>query len=72
MQNGLPAVCGACSYAVFDVIAVAASLDGPAALARLPAAIPSSLPADVLVVQHRGPSSRWLRACLAERSPLPV
>jgi hypothetical protein len=43
MQNGLPAVCGACSYAVFDVIAVAASVGGPAALARLPGAIPSSL-----------------------------
>ena len=44
MQNGLPAVCGAPSYTAFDVIAVAASLGGPAALARLVAAIPSSFP----------------------------
>jgi chemotaxis response regulator CheB len=44
MQNGLPAVCGAPSYTAFDVIAVALSLGGSAALARLVAAIPSSFP----------------------------
>ena len=44
MQNGRPAVCGAPSYTAFDVMAVAASLGGPAALARLVAAIPSSFP----------------------------
>jgi hypothetical protein len=44
VQNDLPAGCGAPSDTVCDVIAVAASLGGPAALARLVAAIPSSCP----------------------------
>jgi two-component system, chemotaxis family, protein-glutamate methylesterase/glutaminase len=50
MQNCLPSPHG--THCSFDLIAVAASLGGPAAVASILARLPVEFPASVLVVQH--------------------
>ena len=71
MQNCLsPAASG---HSGFDVIAVASSLGGPAALSRILSALPADFPAAFLVAQHQSPTTppaivRHLGGC----SALPV
>jgi two-component system chemotaxis response regulator CheB len=64
---------GASAAVTRDVIVIGASTGGPAALAELLGALPSDLPAAVLVVQHMSQGfmeglARWLDATC----PLPV
>jgi len=57
----------------FDIVAVAASVGGPAALGTLVAGLPADLPAAVVVVQHR--SARYpsfLEEMLRRRTALDV
>ena len=57
----------------FDVVVVAASFGGPAALTRLVAGLPADFPAPVLVVQHRTPRiDSALSDVLQRRAVLPV
>jgi two-component system chemotaxis response regulator CheB len=57
----------------FDAIAIASSAGGLAALTSLLAAVPASLPAAILVVQHLDPRHRSLIAeILSRRTALPV
>ena len=57
----------------FDVVAVASSAGGLAALTALLSSVPRDLPAAVLVVQHLDPRHRSLMAeILARRTPLEV
>jgi two-component system chemotaxis response regulator CheB len=57
----------------FDVLLVAASLGGPAALGRVLADLPADFPAAVLIVQHRTPTTGDpFTAALRRRSALPV
>jgi two-component system, chemotaxis family, protein-glutamate methylesterase/glutaminase len=72
MQNCPCAGVARSAYAAFDVVAIAASLGGPEALAQLLALLPASFPADILVIQHVAPSSTWLRHRFDQVSPLPV
>ena len=72
MQNSPYAGVARSAYAAFDVVAIAASLGGPEALAQLLRLLPASFPADVLVIQHVAPSSSWLRNRFERVSALPV
>ena len=57
----------------FDIVAVASSAGGLAALTMLLASVPGDLPASLLVVQHLDPRHRSLMAeILARRTPLTV
>ena len=57
----------------FDIVAVASSAGGLAALTMLLSSVPSDLPASLLVVQHLDPRHRSLMAeILARRTPLVV
>jgi two-component system chemotaxis response regulator CheB len=63
----------AAQAANFDVIAIASSAGGLAALTQLLSSLPSDLPASVLVVQHLDPRHRSLMAeILARRTALIV
>lgn len=63
----------AADTANFDVIAIASSAGGLAALTELLSALPADLPASVLVVQHLDPRHRSLMAeILARRTALDV
>lgn len=59
--------------AAFDVLVVAASLGGPAALKQVLAGLPADFPAAVLVVQHRTPAvdDRFI-AAVRGRAAMPV
>jgi two-component system, chemotaxis family, protein-glutamate methylesterase/glutaminase len=60
-------------YAAFDIVAIAASLGGMEAAARLLSAIPRDFPAVITLVQHLGPSSNGLvPRILGRSSMLPV
>ena len=60
-------------HANFDIVAVASSAGGLAALTMLLASVPRDLPASLLVVQHLDPRHRSLMAeILARRTPLVV
>lgn len=57
----------------FDVLVIAASLGGPAALGRVLAGLPTDFPAAVLVVQHRTPDGGdRFTAAVRGRAALPV
>jgi two-component system chemotaxis response regulator CheB len=59
--------------APFDVLLVAASLGGPAALGQVLAGLPADFPAAVLVVQHRGPAADdRFTAAVRGRAAMPV
>lgn len=59
--------------AAFDVVAMAASAGGLAALSIILSALPSEFPSAVLIVQHLDPRHRSLMAeILSRRSPLEV
>lgn len=61
------------SRSKFDVIAIAASAGGLAALTRVVSGLPRDLPAAVLIVQHLDPRHRSLMAeILAKRTELAV
>ena len=51
----------------FDLVALAASIGGPAALQTLLAALPAEFPAAVVVVQHRSPAYPGLLTGLLRR-----
>jgi two-component system chemotaxis response regulator CheB len=60
-------------FAAFDVVGLAASLGGPAALATVLGCLPADFPAAVLVILHR--ASAWgdrTPALLGRRTALPV
>ncbi|WP_433303874.1 chemotaxis protein CheB [Actinoplanes sp. CA-030573] len=57
----------------FDVVVIAASYGGPAAVGEVCAALPADFPATVLVVQHRPPTiDTFLATALGRRAALPV
>jgi two-component system chemotaxis response regulator CheB len=59
--------------APFDVLVVAASLGGPAALGQVLVGLPADFPAAVLVVQHRGPDAGdRFTAAVRGRAAMPV
>jgi two-component system chemotaxis response regulator CheB len=59
--------------AAFDIVALAASAGGLAALSHILAALPAAFPAAVVVVQHLDPRHRSLMAdILSRRTPLQV
>jgi two-component system chemotaxis response regulator CheB len=61
------------SAPAFDVVVIAASLGGPAAVGHVLAALPADYPAPVLVVQHRSPANDHpYVAALTRRAALPV
>lgn len=69
MENRLPSG----DYCRFDVIAVAASLGGPAALSRILELLPADFPAAVLVAQHLSEKSApIIIRHLAQHSALPI
>ena len=62
-----------CSPPPFDIVALAASAGGLAALGKVLSMLPRDFPATVLVVQHLDPRHRSLMAdILARRTQLPV
>jgi two-component system chemotaxis response regulator CheB len=61
------------SDTAFDIVALASSAGGLAALSRVLAALPASFPATLVVVQHLAPQHRSLMAdILSRRTPLRV
>jgi two-component system, chemotaxis family, protein-glutamate methylesterase/glutaminase len=72
----LPVVSGGVhggAVAAFDVVVIAASFGGPAAVRTVCAALPADFPAAVLVVQHRTPAiDASFTGALARRTALPV
>ncbi len=67
------AVHSGASRAPFDVLVIAASLGGPAALGRVLPGLPADFPAAVLVVQHRAPGiDDRFAAAIRSRSALSV
>ena len=78
-SNGLPGMFvptaqpDEASQPSFDIVAVASSAGGLAALTRLMSLLPADLPAAILVVQHLDPRHRSLMAeILAKRTSLTV
>ena len=61
------------SEAAFEMVALAASAGGLAALSKVLSRLPKDFPASIAIVQHLDPSHRSLMAeILARRTPLPV
>lgn len=61
------------SYSRFDIVAVAASLGGPTALARILTDIPPDFPASIVVAQHVSPiTAPAVVAHLGEVASVPV
>ena len=58
------------SGSVFDVIAMAASAGGLAAISRILSALPADLPAAIVIVQHLDPRHRSLMANILSRRTL--
>lgn len=59
--------------AAFDIVALAASAGGLAALSKVLSALPANFPAGIVVVQHLDPRHRSLIAeIIDQRTPLPV
>jgi two-component system chemotaxis response regulator CheB len=54
-------------HAAFDVVALAASAGGLAALSQVLASLPANFPAGVVVVQHLDPRHRSLMADILRR-----